>query len=92
MDGLIDAPGLPGYTNGERWNGFACPFFERAEAEQIAAAMERQQPGSARYEVDTDTFIIGDTGDTEADEFAATGKMVATVDGPKMLYPVGTCV
>jgi hypothetical protein len=33
---IEDGPIYEGYTNGNHWNGWACPYFTRQIAEQIA--------------------------------------------------------
>lgn len=43
-----------GYTFGDRWNGWACPYFEFAEAERIM----HNSDGQMTYDKDTDTFTF----------------------------------
>lgn len=33
---IDDGPIYEGYTNGNHWNGWACPYFTREVADQIA--------------------------------------------------------
>lgn len=90
LDGLFE-----GYTDGRRWNGWACPVFARDEADRIAKAF-RAQPGpdgpfEARYAADSDAFIFCDPADDPQDEpLAFHSRRVETADGPLTLYFVGT--
>lgn len=40
-------PPVEGKTLGERWNGWACPYFERASADKIAVAHRECYPDPA---------------------------------------------
>lgn len=35
---IEDGPIYEGYTNGNHWNGWACPYFTREAADEIAEA------------------------------------------------------
>ena len=56
MDSL---PGkvYPGYTDGDDWNGWACPYFERPQAEAVLRASE---PNGFlwRYDADGDAYVV----------------------------------
>lgn len=76
-----------GYTRGETWNGFSCPYFTFEQAQLLAG--EWSKTGyTARYDATTDAFIFGvDTGggpdQEDIDSFAAV-----EIAGTKY-YPVG---
>lgn len=46
-----------GYTSGETWNGWACPFFEKSEAERILKASEGNRYRWT-YSPDVDAFTV----------------------------------
>lgn len=80
-----------GFTDGQRWNGFACPSFTLEDAQRLAA-INNVTPycGHIKYDPDRDAFIFdehGDGGDTAlalpSVEFGAV-----TVEGQK-LYSIG---
>lgn len=37
VDGWNESDAVWGWTQGEKWNGFECPHFEKSEAEKIAS-------------------------------------------------------
>lgn len=74
-----------GYTSGQHWNGWACPYFTKEVAEQIMGVNNKiaGKDYLMSYDVDTDTFIRPYDED-ENDEFQG-------VDIKGMhLYPIGT--
>lgn len=79
-----------GYTSGHTWNGWACPCFQRASAEQILRASEANGYRWS-YDLERDAFIIGNIDDpdhTEPEEIEAT---TIYIDGNEVkVYPVGT--
>lgn len=90
---VIDTlPGLAfqGYHLGEDWNGWACPSFERAVAEQILEATARNG-GAWRYDATRDVFVLAwrtPSGEMNEERFA--GQMVVVEGGArKELYPIG---
>ena len=79
-----------GYTYGETWNGWACPFFTYLEAVKIVMSMNKHADSSggvgvepARYDHETDSFVFFDGDTDEPDIFHAE-----ILDGMK-LYPIG---
>ena len=83
-----------GYTTGRRWNGWACPCFTKAQAEQIVEAWHAAGY-AADYDAASDTFRFApldtqgasepDLGDEEAaEQFGAV-----EIEG-LTLYKVGT--
>jgi len=54
IDGMFG--GLPGYSFGLRWNGWACPYFPRESCDRIVAALGN----GARHDEDTNAYLIPD--------------------------------
>lgn len=87
-----------GWTTGETWNGWACPIFERHEAERIAASFRTQGkrfgfPGSyeAYFDASGDAFIFRDPNDDPDDEPLAFGSYTILVgERPITVYCIGT--
>lgn len=53
-----------GYTNGNHWNGWACPYFTRQIAEQIAREVNADAPDCTMcYDKANDAFIYKANGD-----------------------------
>lgn len=83
-----------GFSDGRTWNGWACPYFTKDQADRLVTAWERHGYQAA-YNAQADVFKFGplDTvGDSaavdlndpeEAEQFGAV-----EVDGRK-LYPIG---
>jgi hypothetical protein len=78
-----------GYTKGDTWNGWACPYFEKDVAEQIAKhhgeihRYDDEEGYWAEYDAERDVFAFHDTQYEEPREFGAV-----EIDD-KNLYPVG---
>lgn len=78
-----------GYTKGDTWNGWACPYFEKDVAEQVAEhyselhRYEGEEEYWAEYAAEKDVFAFYDTQSEEPQEFGAV-----QVGGEK-LYPIG---
>jgi hypothetical protein len=80
-----------GYTTGETWNGWACPYFKFEEAEKIAEdqdLLNQISSGDARHEAkyveDEDQFSFYEPYNDEWYDFKAV-----EINGEK-LYPIGT--
>ena len=74
---------LAAFSNGDRWNGFAVPYFPLESAQELAKHM----PG-LRYDAARDAFLI----EEEGDEGACGVFEVCTleVDGSAVkAYPIG---
>jgi hypothetical protein len=93
---LDDSPSWEGYTFGQTWNGFACPYFEHKVAVEILkdTTKANNQPEWAEnkygwnYNPQTDTFTIIDPND-EGDHYKITGEDIA-VDGKIVkVYGIG---
>lgn len=78
---------FPGYTNGDTWNGWECPFFTYDEAVKVLNASKRNGY-SWRYDEMDDTFVVWSE-DSYTEEFAAD--LIETPDGKiEIVYPIGT--
>ena len=72
-----------GHTQGEDWNGFACPYFTIEQAHRVVSAWDEAGKNAA-YNETVDAFIFEPLDNTEEVEvFAAV-----EVEGQKF-YPVG---
>lgn len=73
---------FPGYTFGDRWNGWATPFFTKDVGMRIVKAHSK---GSARYDPRKDAFVFRlDPDAPDLDVFEGE-----IVEGKK-LYPIGS--
>ncbi len=96
IDGL-EGP-YEGYSTGERWNGWACPVFERSVAERIAESYSTQgdrdgfeSNSRAWYDPEADSFWVSDENDIPEDGPLAFGSLTIIVAGrPVEVYPFGT--
>lgn len=76
-----------GYTSGRRWNGWATPYFEFAEALEIMHDYNECTETSMQYDKVYDQFYILDK---ESDEFEVwKGEDYNTTEGIKHLYGIG---
>lgn len=79
-----------GYTSGDLWNGWACPYFTLEVGKQMCADFTDDDYECYRffYDEDTDTFFKHDV---EENEFIIIGSScnVMTVDGELKLYDIG---
>jgi hypothetical protein len=53
---IDDSAAFAGHAHGQYWNGWACPAFERAEAERVMQAMYVGPGAWWEYDAPTDTF------------------------------------
>lgn len=67
-----------GFTKGDDWNGWACPYFSFDEGMKIVEASE---PGKGRYDEPSDSFIFRPDDDEET--------YPAVVEDGQKLYPIG---
>jgi hypothetical protein len=73
-----------GWSNGERWNGWAMPHFEFAEAQRLVAWLTT---GKGRFDSAEDAFV---TVSQDGEEETWRGLSVAVTDGTSiMVYPIG---
>lgn len=83
---LIDLYGdkvFDGYTQGETWNGWACPYFTFEQAERLVQA-HSEKGFRAWYDADSDAFSFEIEASDDIDSFSAQ-----EIEGIK-LYPIGT--
>lgn len=78
-----DGPIYDGYTNGNHWNGWACPWFTREVADQISREVNDGY-SSMVYNKANDCFIYKGYRNEGSDIFK--GKDIRG----KHLYPIGT--
>lgn len=79
-----------GYTNGTHWNGWACPWFTKETALEIADAYNALIPDDkarAIYNETEDTFIFYGYDEAEPEEFK--GKDFIINGKTLHLYPIG---
>lgn len=84
-----------GYGDGDSWNGWACPVFERDAADRIAEAFRAQGdasvPFEARYDPETDEYVFRDPEDDADDEPLTFGSgSIDAGDGPIPVWFIGT--
>jgi len=84
-----------GYTDDERWNGWACPYFERTVTDRVAADFiatgegSEEGPNRAEYEAEQDRFLFFDP--FNPDEPAKWYGTDIEVDGETVhVYPIGS--
>jgi hypothetical protein len=85
--------GVPGYTRGERWNGWQCPYFEKPAAMVVISYLLQDENTVAYFDPDRDAFIVNTycergARDPEYDEVFAA-EVMDTPDGTKTVYPIG---
>lgn len=77
-----------GYTRGETWNGFECPYFLRENAERIIEVFSSRQTAFYDEMADCFVFVSEDNSDEdEAERFSAL-----EVAGIGRIYPIGAFV
>jgi hypothetical protein len=73
-----------GWTNGRLWNGWAMPYFERSEAQQVLEALTDSEGG---YDVERDCFVSAST-DGEEDIWPA--ESITVLGGQRLkVYGIG---
>jgi len=78
-----------GYTFGQTWNGWACPYFELETALKIAEFCSLpDEPFIIRYNADKDAFECIEGNEIE-DMYEVPAQTIDTVDGLKKVYPIG---
>jgi hypothetical protein len=85
----IPSTKFEGYTNGDDWNGFACPFFEGGIAELVLKASE-QNGYSWEYVPEDDTFIVRNTADPiEYEPERFEGQIISVGNNEIKVYAIG---
>jgi hypothetical protein len=81
-----------GYTFNDNWNGFACPYFEKEVADQIAVEY------NGKFVEETQTYLFIDENETtesqvvyDEDNKYSQGE-IGTVDGQKTVWALGSFV
>lgn len=83
---IDNGPVYIGYTNGDRWNGWATPYFTLEEAQKIQVEFSRGTDCPMLYDVTKDEFRIQYDDD---EPYIWKGEDIQTVDGIKHLYGIG---
>ncbi len=89
IDSIPDTT-FDGYTNGDTWNGWACPYFEKSEAERVLQASEANHYIWS-YDSNQDAFIVrsnDDPEDYEPEIFEAVRRHVEG-GGEVIVYGIG---
>jgi hypothetical protein len=80
-----------GWTAGQRWNGWECPYFEFDTALRMVDAWNRTAFGDeayqAQYDEERDAFCFRDGGLEEWDCFGA--QMMESEEKVIKVYPIG---
>lgn len=76
-----------GFSDGNRWNGWAMPYFEFDTAQAIAAEFEGED-STLRYQKDIDAFIYTSANCPDAPE-AYAGTWIDIEGKPMKVYPIG---
>ena len=81
---VYEEQSFEGFSRGEDWNGWACPYFTFEQAQQIMEA-HRQRGWKAEYNESEDKFVFNFShdGNDGTDAFSAE-----LIEGKK-LYPIG---
>lgn len=81
--GLEDVQ-LEGYTFGNTWNGWACPYFTYAQAQEVIRVFNEHNYCESRYQPTSNTFLFkNDNNDT-------FGSVTIELDGKVTeLFPIG---
>lgn len=86
---IEDGAYYKGYENGKRWNGWACPLFEKSVADKICSIASDNETISIEYDKQKDTYSIKSLDNSFEDDFYE-GKDYE-IDGQiKHLYPIGS--
>jgi hypothetical protein len=80
-------PVYTGYTNGDRWNGWATPYFTLEEAQKVQADFSQGVDFPMLYDVNKDEFRIKYDDD---EPYIWRGEDIQTEDGIKHLYGIGS--
>ena len=74
-----------GYTNGDNWNGWATPYFEKEEAMEIMHEFNECAESKMEYDPTYDQFFVLIDGDVDIWK----GTDLETEEGIKHLYGIG---
>ena len=93
LDSVTQRP-IPGYTADERWNGWACPYFDKSAADDLVAQLNESyaqlgQPRRAFYDAGRDVYVTPYDGGDQ-DDWESWGVQIITIEGEKRaVYPIG---
>ena len=76
-----------GYTSGRRWNGWATPYFELAEATEVMQDFNKCADNLMKYDETYDQFYVWDEGNDDYEMWQ--GNDYETDEGIKHLYDIG---
>src|SRR5205823_5399404 len=81
-----DTVSFEGWTDGSLWNGWACPAFEKQEADRLAAHL-RSLGAIAEFDPAKDTFMVREFDGTDVyDPEEYQGFDIGTPEGTKLDY------
>ena len=86
----ISGATFEGYTDGDSWNGWACPYFEKPEAEHVLKASEANNYIWS-YDSEQDAFIVRSKDDPEEYEPEVFEAVQRNVEGGEevKVYGIG---
>lgn len=76
-----------GFTEGRLWNGWATPYFEKAEADKVMEEFNKCAEYPMQYDEVYDQFYILDTETEELEKWE--GIEIQTAEGFKHVYGIG---
>jgi hypothetical protein len=91
---MDDASGrtFVGYTDGRRWNGFACPHMSLVEFRRVLDVLLEggdELVGQQHYTVIDDQHVRVHGKAGVAEDYVMTAKLAATTDGNQWLFDCG---
>jgi hypothetical protein len=75
----LESPVFKGWTVGEIWNGWECPYFEKEEADKVVKA------SSGKWSKDGETCHF----DLNDEDYVVEKETIQTVEGPKVVWAIG---
>src|SRR5262245_41978657 len=80
-----------GWTFGEHWNGWACPCFEKEEADRLIKGLQEQPQwkGTAYYARQCDSYIVIEADDADGGH-TWEGADILTEEGSRHIYAIGS--
>jgi len=76
---------FPGYSRGQRWNGWDCPYFVQGVASRVC---ERHYDGGFFFDDARDAFVCWFADDPKEQD-VWSGMDIQTEDGIQHVYPIG---
>lgn len=91
---FLEKKSYPGYTFGQLWNGWACPFFSKEVTLKILKELTNQKNSSITFSFDQEfnTFFVFDSNNSEDDppDIASGQDILISQDHHIHLYPLGS--